>query len=91
LIEAHDIHLERERSTSELFDFGGQAGVGGFVAEAERDVCTGLRERDRDGAAEAASGSGDQGDLASEVEIRRFGHSRILSCWNNRSLKSVVH
>ena len=76
LVEFHHVHLERERAPSKPFDLGGEPRVGGFVAEAERDVRASTGQGQSDGAAEAASGTGDQGNLASKAEIRGFGHFR---------------
>ena len=57
------------------FDLADEVGSGLGVAETERDVGAGMGERECDGAAEAATGAGDERHLAVQVETREVGHA----------------
>jgi hypothetical protein len=45
-------------------DFPCQFGAGVYIAEPESDIRTGVSQRKRNGAPQAASGTGNKGDLA---------------------------
>ena len=68
------VHLERQRPPPHRRDLAGEAGIGIGVPKPEGDVGAGIGERQRDGAAEAAGGAGDEGGLSAEIEAGQFRH-----------------
>ena len=82
LVQLQRVHLERQRPPPHGRDLGGEAGIGGGIAEPEGDVGAGIGERKRDGAAETAGSAGDEGGLAAKIEAGQFRHdvsSRFLA------------
>ena len=74
LIEVGDIHLQRKGAAAHGLDFACEIATGGDVAQAKRDVGSGMSECEGDGATEAACGAGDQGDLPGEVKFGKIIH-----------------
>jgi hypothetical protein len=79
LPEIHHVHLQRETAAAERGDFVGQIAVALNIAQAERNVGSGVSQCECGGAAESAAGGGNESDLSGEVEagIGRHGGSRI--------------
>ena len=71
----------------EPLDLGGDGRRARRVAQAEHDIGAGVRERQRNRLAEAASGAGHEGHAAAEVETREsdFGcrHAATVACAAN--------
>ena len=68
LSEIGDVHLKRQSFAAHGLNLADEAGRAAHVAQAEGDVGAGVGQGDRDGAAESAGSSGDEGDLAGEIE-----------------------
>ncbi len=74
LIEVGNIHLQRKGTAAHGFDFAREIAPGGDIAQAKSDVGSGMGKREGNGASQAASRGGDQGDFAGEVKTGKFCH-----------------
>src|SRR5581483_2982999 len=69
LVEMCDVHLQRECTATEFFNFTSKPNSGFHIAEAERHVGAGIRQCQRNGVPEATSRARDQCHLAIEVKV----------------------
>ena len=72
------IEFERQRAAAEVTNFRFEFGEGFAMAAGEDQVCSRFGQCASEILAEAAAGTGDQGDLAGEVE------ERVRSCFGLR-------
>ena len=82
LSEIGNVHLKRQNFAIHGLNLADEAGRAVDVAQAEGEVGTGVGQGERDGAAESAGSSGDEGDLAGEIEARKLRHDGTMN-WND--------
>src|SRR5688572_22720443 len=74
LAQLYDVHLKRQRSPPQSLDFADQSTAARLIAEAERNIGAGMREREGNRASDATGRSSDQGDLIRQIEAGHLGH-----------------
>jgi len=79
LSEIGDVHLKRQSFAAHGLNLADEAGIAARVAQTESDVGAGVGQGERDGAAESAGSSGDEGNLAGEIETGKLRHDGSMS------------